>query len=292
MTCAATHPETAAPPGDALCVCRDPETRALLERYVPGAAIHLSAMDALLAAAREPPSAVVLALEGGEVTGNQVPAAFRRAHPDVPIYGVVQAAEEPSARSLVGAGLTDYLVLPRDAPRLPTVLAPRPEAAERPPAGPAATVPRDLFEAACRLADLAPSEPPALFREGARVILDALGASRGCALVWSEAEERLDPALAVGGDEGLGAGDPEPVRSVAGRCLRTGERLRLPPGTPGAPPEGLACVPVRDAESSVGVICWSPGGGPTDADEAAAEALAGSLARLYRAAAGRQEGAR
>jgi len=63
--------------------------------------------------------------------------------------------------------------------------------------------------------------------------------------------------------------------------MRTGERLWLPPGTAGAPPGGLTCVPVRDQESTVGVICLS-----------ATDGLAGILARLYRAAVRRQEYAR
>ena len=295
MTHAAAHPETAPQRGGVLCVCRDPRTRALLARYVPEARIHLSAVEALLSAARDRPSAVVLALEGGERSVGQVSSAFRRANQDVPICGVVEAAEEPLARSLVGTGLADYLVLPRDAARLPAVLAGAKQAVERPASGPPATVPRGLFEAACRLSDLAAAEPAALFCEGARLMLQAVGAARGSALVWSERDERLEAALAIDGDETLGADDPEPVRAAAARCLRTGERLSLPPGTPGAPPDGLTCVTVRDAESSVGVICWSGSsavGGPADIDPADLEALASTLARLYRAAERRQAFAR
>jgi len=147
----------------------------------------------------------------------------------------------------------------------------------------------------CRLADLALAEPLPLFRDGSRLILEALRAARGCAFAWSEQDNRLDLAVTVGGDEGLGAGDPEPVRSAASRCMRTGERLWLPPGTAGAPPGGLTCVPVRDQESTVGVICLSATtaeGSPAPEDWRVADGLAGILARLYRAAVRRQEYAR
>jgi len=291
----ATHPEAATQGGGILCVCRDTGTRTLLERYVDKWEVYLSAVDALLAASRERPAAVVLAFEPGGVSGRSVVAAFRRANPTVPVYGMVRAEDEPLARSLLGAGLADYLVLPRDARRLPDLIAGRPGSAE--PTGPrqSGTVPRSLFEASCRLADLALAEPLPLFRDGSRLILEALRAARGCAFAWSEQDNRLDLAFTVGGDEGLGAGDPEPVRSAASRCLRTGERLWLPPGTAGAPPGGLTCVPVRDQESTVGVICLSATtaeGSPAPEDRRGADGLAGILARLYRAAVRRQEYAR
>ncbi|MEA3367269.1 MAG: GAF domain-containing protein, partial [Planctomycetota bacterium] len=161
------------------------------------------------------------------------------------------------------------------------------ETAESPGPRPSGTVPLSLFEASCRLADLALAEPLPLFRNGACLILDALRAARGCAFVWSQQDDRLDLAGTVGGDEGLGAGDPEPVRSAASRCMRTGERLRLPPGTAGAPPGGLTCVPVRDQESTVGVLCLSATsveGSPAPEDRRGADGLAGILAHLYRAA--------
>ena len=293
MTRPATHPDTAATTGDILCVCRDPSTRALLQRFVPDACIHLSAAEALLAAARRPPAHIILAFDSTETSVGDVAAAFRRAHPDVPVYAVVQAVDEPATRGLLGTDLDDYVVLPRDVCRLPALLSQRPEPAE--PHRPAETVPRALFEASCRLADLAMAEPTSLFREGARTILGVFGAARGCAFVWSEKDERLDLVLTVGGNEALGAVDPEPVRAAASRCLRTGERLRLPAGVSEAPPDGLACLPVRDAESAIGVICLS--GPAVDGSSAAepgsgAEALAGILARLYRAAVRRQELAR
>ncbi|MFO8014028.1 MAG: GAF domain-containing protein [Phycisphaerae bacterium] len=295
MTPQTAHPKAAAPPG-VLCVSRDPATRALLGRHAAGGRMYLSAADALLAAARERPSAVVLAIEGTEAAGRQVVAAFRRTRPDVPVYGVVEAAEEPLARSLLGAGLTDYVVLPRDARRLPAVLAGEPETPE-PPAppepAPSAAMPRRLFDASCRMASLAMAESKSLFREGCRILLDLLGAERGCAFLWSEADERLVLALTLGGDDTLGAVDPDPVHAAADRCLRTAEPLRLPPGSGEAPPDGLVCLPVRDEEAAVGVLCLSPtveGASPPEED--ALLPLAHSLARLYRAAARREEFAR
>lgn len=296
MTRHATHPDPATQGGGILCVCRDPGTRRLLDRYVKTGRVYLSAVDALLAAARERPAAVVLAFDPGVVSARQVVAAFRRTQPSVPVYGVVRAEDEPLARSLLGAGLADYLVLPRDARRLPDVIAGQPEPGESPGPRPSGTVPRSLFEASCGLADLALAEPLPLFRDGSRLILDALRAARGCAFVWSEQDDRLDLAVTVGGDEGLGASDPEPVRSAASRCLRTGERLWLPPGTAGAPPGGLLCVPVRDQESTVGVICLSAtraqGSLAPEDDRRGADGLAGILARLYRAAMRQQQYAR
>jgi hypothetical protein len=278
-----------------LCVCRDPRTRTLLARCADAAQTHLSAADALLAAARTPPSAVVLAIERRAATGRQVVAAFRRSLPRVPLYAVAEPADEPLARSLLEVGLADYFVLPRDARRLRAVLAGEPEAAE--PAGRrarvAAPVPRRLFDASCRLANLAMADPRPLFREGTRVVLDLLGAQRGCAFLWSEEDKRLVLALTVGGNEALGAVDPEPIRRAAGRCLRAGERLRLPPGTGEAPPAGLTCLPVADEDGGIGVICLSGGRGADDpqlADDA--DTLARTLARLYRAAARREEYAR
>lgn len=305
MTPQTAHPDTAAP-GRVLCVCRDPGTRSVLDACVAGGRVYHSAAEALLAAAREPPTAVVLALDGAARSARQVVDAFRRSHPGAAVYGVVQAAEEPMARSLCGdAGLTDYLVLPRDARRLPAVLAGktapvepaspvRAESATAPDATPAAAASRRLFDASCRLADLAMAAPAVLFREGTRILLKAFGAERGCAFRWSEADERLDLALTVGGNEALGAVNPEPVRSAAERCLRTGEHLHLPPGTGEAPPDGLTCVPVRDEASAIGVICLSPPrkAAPAPADPSAAEALARILARLYRAAVRREEYAR
>ena len=174
MTRHATHPDPATQGGGILCVCRDPGTRRLLDRYVKTGRVYLSAVDALLAAARERPAAVVLAFDPGVVSARQVVAAFRRTQPSVPVYGVVRAEDEPLARSLLGAGLADYLVLPRDARRLPDVIAGQPEPGESPGPRPSGTVPRSLFEASCGLADLALAEPLPLFRDGSRLILDAL----------------------------------------------------------------------------------------------------------------------
>jgi hypothetical protein len=258
--------------------------------------VYLSAADALLAAARERPSAVVLAMDRTAASTREVLTAFCRTQPGVPVYGMVEAAEEPLARSLVGAGLEDYVVLPRDVRRLPAVLRGEPEPAEA--AAPARPAPSEtaagrLFDAACRMAGLAMAEPKPLFRQGSRILLGLMGAERGCAFLWSEADERLVLTLTLGGDETLGAVDPDPVRSAADRCLRTGEPLHLPPGTGEAPPDALTCLPVRDEETPVGVICLSPKGeGAAAPDDASLMALTHSLARLYGAAARREEFAR
>ncbi len=305
MTHATTHPDVAVRPG-VVCVCRDAGVSALLEPLAAGGRVYRSAADALLAATREPPAAVVLALDPTEASIGPAVDAFRGLALGAPVYALVEAAEEPLARSLRGAGLSDYFVLPGGIHRLARALSPEPaepepppppsaEAAEPPEAEPAAPASAGhLFDAACRLGDLAMAAPATLFRKGTRVILKTVRAERGCAFLWSEKDERMDLSLTIGGNETLGAAHPDPVRAAATRCFRTGEPLRLPPGTADTPPGGLVAVPVGDDEAAVGVICLSPSSAPEaqGVGDDALGALARTLARLYRAAARREEYAR
>jgi len=296
VTRQAPQPGAPARGAGTLCVCRDPIGRSLLRQCLPGAETYPSAVEALLAAAHSAPKALVIHGDSSAVSGREIVGAFRRAYPGVTVYGVVSPEDEPRARSLLGEEVADYFVLPRDVSRLPAVLAGSAETVPHPASEGAAPAPRHdrWFETACRLADLALAQPVPMFRDGCRLITEALGAARGCGFHWSDETGRLDLAAAVG-DEGLGADDLEPVRSAADRCLRTGETLSLAPRTPGAPSDGLLCVPVRDEQSTFGVLCLPVrvAGRSLDADDRrAAEALAGILARLYRAATHRQEYAR
>jgi len=294
MTPPAAQPDAAMAPY-VLCVCRDPASRTLLDRRLEAGQVYGSVVEALLAGARRSPEAVVIqfAFNGHTRRDEETLAAFRRAHNGVPVYGLVPAEAEPAARRLVGKGLADYFILPKDMRRLLSVLRRGPQAVAAAPALPAPAVAGSdrLFEATCRLADLALAQPLPLFSDGARIIVETCAAGRGCAFRWSEAESHLELTVAVGGDDALGGGDPATIRSAAVRCLQTGESLALRPGTPGLPPEGLLCLPVRDEQSGIGVVCAAGVGRPT-IDHRQAEALAGVLARLYRAANRREEYAR
>jgi len=287
-----TAPFAPAPAGSVVCLCHGEAGRALLEGGLLPHEIHGSAVEALLAAARQAPEAVVLQFEanGRTVHEKEVLAAFRRAHAGVPIYGLVSAEAEPAARRLLGRGLTDYFVLPAGAAQLLAVLhgraEPGPSVSE-----PMATAAAPAFEAACRLADLALAQPLPLFADGARIIVEACGTGRGCAFRWAPAENSLELAFNRDGDDTLGGGDPATLRSAVVRCLQTSEVLVLPGGTRGLPPEGLTCLPVRDEQARIGVVCLTA----ADLSPGAvrqAESLTAILARLYRGADRREEYAR
>ena len=81
-------------------VCRDVGRRALLERLVPSAETHSSAIEAMLAVARKGPRAVVVNLRDVEGAERDVVAAVQRARPDVPVYFVVEPEDEPAGRRL------------------------------------------------------------------------------------------------------------------------------------------------------------------------------------------------
>ena len=298
----ASHPDADVRPV-ALCVCRSGGVARRLEPLAAGGRVYRSTANALLAATRDPPAAVVLALDPSEGDLRSAVDAFRGIRPDVPVYALVEAADEPVARCLRGAGLSDYFVLPGGIQGLARALLPEPAKPKAAPtaspekAAPAETEPPApapsgrLFDAATRLADRAMAAPGALFREGTRIILKTVRAERGCAFRWSEKDDRLDLSLTIGGNEALGAANPDPVRASASRCFRTREPLRLPPGIAAAPPGGLLALPVGDDEGAVGVICLSPQDAPEaqGVDDESLGTLARTLARLYRAAARREE---
>ena len=297
MTPPPTRPAPTPPDRRVLCVCRDPASRAAVQQNLNRCQVCSSAAEALLQAARVPPRAVVIGIENGGTSTRQVLAALARSLPAVPVYAVVPPENEPLAARLLAEGLADYFVLPNDVRRLPEVLAGRadPTAGASPAVGPDAERLARRFDAACRLAGLALSQPTPLFYDGARLIFQALGAAEACAFWWSAQAGRLDLAVIVGGSESLGADDRETVRSAASRSLRTGETLLLAPGSAGAPPDGLVCVPVRDESAIHGVLCLparSKGQALSAEDQRAAEALANALAHLVAAARRREEYAR
>jgi len=278
-----------------LCVCRDPGMASLLEGCVPGGRVYRAAAEAVLAATRSPPQAVVLWVDGAAPEVSEVAWAFRRAWPEVSIDAVIAAEDEPQACRLLGPPFGRYFVLPRDLDRLARRLSGEAEEAEVRPTEPsaAAALAKRALEASAALAAMAAWQPVPLFADGCRVILEALGGRQGVALWWAEEESRLEVAMTLGGENGWWDRQAEAVRSAAGRCLRAGETVLVPPGTLGGPPEGVLAVPVRDEWGTVGILCLpvrgTGGGAPMSEVRKAVETLAGVLARLYRAALRREE---
>jgi DNA-binding NarL/FixJ family response regulator len=273
-------------------ICRDPGRRALLERLISPAQIHASAVEAVLSAARRTPKAVVLNLEDLAGAERDLLGALRRAQPDTQIYAVVAPEDEPLARSLRRDGVSDYFIVPGDVNRLPRVLAGEVESpAEIAPPTPAAADPMSgrLAEAACSLAGLAMAESSVLLKNGASIILRALGAERGCFFTLSgPGGELLLTAAAC----------PDPAepfdmeRSVAERAVHAGEPLLLE--MPWAAAGSVLCVPARESCETFGVLCLAgksigSAGRPI---RTAAETLVRALSQLYRAAAQREEFAR
>jgi CheY-like chemotaxis protein len=295
-----TQPGAADPSENRVVIlCRDPGRRALLEGLVPAAETHTSAVEAVLAVTRKGPRAVVVNLEDIDGSERDLLGALRRARPDVPVYVIVKSEDEPRGRGLVRQGAGDYFVLPTDVYRLPQVLAPAPPApaaADTAPgraAGPESPRrrpdPQRLFDAACALAGLAQLQAEALLREGAAVILRGLGAARGCLFAWNSRTSGLDLAVAVGEPPGVNVERLQSERAAAERIIRTGKAALVPGRTPG---DALLCVPVCGEGETIGVLCMSrkddgSAAGPGDRD--AATALAASLARLYGAAAQREQ---
>ena len=275
-------------------LCRDPARRALLERLVPAAETHTSAVETVLAVTRKGPRAVVVNLEDIDGSERDLLGALRRARPDVPVYVIVRSEDEPRGRGLVRQGAGDYFVLPTDVYRLPKVLAPAPPAPAAADTAPSRAGrlgdqpdPQRLFDAACALANLTQLQADALLREGAAVILRGLGAARGCFFVRNSRTSGLDLAATVGEPPGVNVERLEGERAAAERVFRTGKAALVPGRTPG---DALLCVPVCGEGETIGVLCMSrkddgSAAGPGDRDAAAA--LAGSLARLYDAAAQR-----
>ena len=277
-------------------LCRDPGRRALLEGLVPAAETYTSAVEAVLAVTRKGPRAVVVNLEDIDGSERDLVGALRRARPDVPVYVIVKSEDEPRGRGLVRQGAGDYFVLPTDVYRLPQVLAPAPPAPAAAEMAPSRAGrlgdqpdPQRLFDAACALAGLAQLQAEALLREGAAVILQGLGAARGCLFAWNSRTSGLDLAVAVGEPLGVNVERLQSERAAAERIIRTGKATLEPGRTPG---DALLCVPVGGENETIGVLCVSRKDdglalGPDDRD--AATALTVSLARLYGAAAQREQ---
>jgi hypothetical protein len=292
-----TQPGAADPSASrVVLLCRDPGRRALLEGLVPAAETHTSAVEAVLAVTRKGPRAVVVNLEDIDGSERDLVGALRRARPEVPVYVIVKSEDEPRGRGLVRQGAGDYFVLPTDVYRLPQVLAPAPPAPAAAEMAPSRAGrlgdqpdPQRLFDAACALAGLAQLQAEALLREGAAVILQGLGAARGCLFAWNSRTSGLDLAVAVGEPLGVNVERLEGERAAAERVFRTGKAALVPGRTPG---DTLLCVPVGGENETIGVLCVSRKDdglalGPDDRD--AATALAASLARLYGAAAQREQ---
>jgi len=282
-------------------VCRDPGRRAMLERIVPAAEAHSSAIEAMLAVARKSPRAVIVNFQDVEGSQRDVVAAMRRAHPEVPVYFVVEPEDEPAARRLVQAGAGDYFVLPTDVYRLPRVLDPPPTR----PASPAAPVAEQelpatalptaplrerpeqlrLFVSACALSDLAQADARTILREGAAIIFHALAAARGCLLSCDSRTKSLLLVTTIGEAPGAGADTFEAERAAAGQALHANDAILTEAG---APPRPLLCVPVRGDEEPFAVLCVSGkhDGTALDSDDRdIATRLAGVMAGLYSAAA-------
>ncbi len=271
-------------------VCRSPAPRALIEQLVPSARTFSSGVEAVLAAARDEPRAIVVCVEDVSPAEHDLVAALRRRLPRVPLYAVLQPEDEPRGRELLAEGVADFFVLPTDLARLPRVLFP-PPAPER-PAG-AAPQPADaahakFFDVACKLSGLAMAEPQAALREGATLILGASGADRGCLFVWDAEHRQLAIAAKVGVPPESAAARFENERAIAERSLRTGETVFLETGGPGVNDMGvLLCIPVGESGATFGLLCLAgdgPAAGGLRGEREALVALAHALGRQYRAA--------
>ncbi len=274
-------------------ICADPGRRSLVERVAPSAETHASPTEALLAVVRRPPRAVIVSLEDVQGTEHDVLAALLRVRPRMPVYTLVRPENEPIGAGLVREGAADYFVCPGDLQRLSHTLQTHREGPGRP--GPAPAELLRLFRAACALTELAMAPPHLVFRDGAAMILRALGARRGCAFTCGAETGRLEIAAAFGEAADPGQAGTEIERAPAELTLRTGDVLFVHHGAADAPPGGLLCVPVREGGVTYGVLCIT---GRTDGlplgpqDRSAAEALVAVLSRLYQAAVQRDEYAR
>jgi hypothetical protein len=296
------EPPSADPP--LVLLCRDRGPRLLIERAAGPVQAYDSAMEALLAVARQRPRAVVLYAADFDGRQDAILSALRRAQPDVPVYVVVDAADEPTGRRLVEEGAADYAVMSEGLQDLREMLAGKAGPAQRlaveteaylaagraqarqdaPAAsGPGRSDPslsgqappgaQRFFDAACALAGLAALDPPELLEKGGRVIVEAAGAERGSVFVWDNQAGRLDRR--GGGSADAPADDQQ---ALAERAVRTGETLLVETG--GGP---VLCVPVRAGGDALGAVSLSGAalGGEKGAPvRAAVESLARALAHL------------
>ena len=274
-------------PNGIVLICSDPGRRALVEGAVHNAETHSSPVEGLLAVTRRPTRAVIVNLEDVEGGERELLAALHRARPGIPVYSLVPPEDEPLGLRLLREGAADYFVCPRDISRLPQVLEGR---GTKPAAGPP-----DAFRAVCHLVGLAMARPQILFRDGAALILRALGVRRGCAFSCNADTGRLEVAATFGEAADPGRAGTETERAPAELALRTGDVLFVEAGADDAPPGGILCIPVREGGVTHGVVCFS---GKADGsaigrdDRQTAEALVAVLSRLYSAASQREEYAR
>lgn len=186
--------------------CRDPVRRSLVERVIPSAAIHASAMETTLAAVRMRASAVVLDIGGVEGREADLIRSLRRARPDAHIYLLVPPHAEPVARDLLKVGATDYLLTPDAIHDLPAMLSQ--EAAKARPGRrgrggngtgrdrPDATAPQQadwkaLFDASCGLATLAARDSHTILAEGLQILARATAAAGGAIALLNRDTGRL-----------------------------------------------------------------------------------------------------
>lgn len=300
-----------------ILLCRDPARRAILEPLIRSAEVHTWPVEAVLSATRHPTKAVVINLADVPDSPEAFLAALQRGRPDLPVYTIVTASEEPLGRRLLRQGAADYFVLPGDVARLPHVLEPPPP----PPPEPEVAAPEDSAVAAApdessmagaaasaspppeapvaarspeflgaqALTEMAMRDPTSLFTDGAGVILRAVGAGAGCAFLWKNETQRLELVATVG----------EPLESdrtasmdawlqaneaiMAPAALSTGDPASALSSTDAPPSEvpgvGPLCVAIREPDAPLGVVCLREKADGTPISPGDVEALQG-LSRM------------
>ena len=106
-----------------ILVCRSPARRALLDRVLNAADIYSSGAEALWAVARSGVRAAVLDFDCLRGRARELLAGLKKAQPDLAIYLLVEAEDEPAARDLLEVGATQYFLLPGEADELAHALA-------------------------------------------------------------------------------------------------------------------------------------------------------------------------
>ena len=106
-----------------ILVCRSPARRALLDRVLNAADIYSSGAEALWAVARSGVRAAVLDFDCLRGRASELLAGLKKAQPDLAIYLLAEPEDEPAARDLLDAGVTQYFLLPGEADELAHALA-------------------------------------------------------------------------------------------------------------------------------------------------------------------------
>ena len=282
-------------------ICRSAERRTRIEQTVPGVRAFTSALEGVLAVAREQPEAVVVNLDDVEGREADLVRALGRARPGLRIYLVVAAHSEPLARQLVKSGATGYLVATSGLQRLPQMLSrtPPPDAGGAGEPGPAAARWESLFEASCALAGLASCQSETILREGLYILARATGARHASIFTRATGAQGLElrAAMTVPGESSGRLSDFE--RSCAARGAEAPKPLfftmeaadAAPAGEAGAEaPMILAALPLREEGAPHGALCLQCDSQACPAPEAwqPVARLVASLARLYGAALRRE----